>query len=128
MSRATLILSDGLSRQKAADWIDRAPKGTRVTFNASKRSVPQNDRMWAMLTEIATQLKWHGMTLKADQWKIIFMDGLNQEVQPVPNLNNNGFVNLGRSSSSLSKEEMSDLMELMAAFGAKHDVKFQEAA
>jgi hypothetical protein len=46
----------------------------------------------------------------------------------VPNIDGNGFVNLGRSTSDLSKTEMSDLMELIAMFGAKHDVKFHEVA
>ena len=43
-------------------------------------------------------------------------------------LDGNGFVNLGRSSSDLSKGEMSDLMELIAAFGAKHGVVFKDTA
>ncbi len=46
----------------------------------------------------------------------------------VPNLDGTGFVNLGRSSSDLSKSEMSDLIELIHAFGANHGVKFQDDA
>jgi hypothetical protein len=42
----------------------------------------------------------------------------------VPNIDGNGFVSLGRSSSDLSVGEMSDLIELILMFGAKHNVKF----
>jgi hypothetical protein len=84
--------------------------------------------MWAMLTEIAAQVKWHGVTLKADDFKLIFMDALKRELRIVPNLDGTGFVNLGRSSSDLSKEEMSDLLELIAAWGVSHGVKFNDPA
>jgi hypothetical protein len=53
------------------------------------------------------------------------LDGLKRELRLVPNMAGNGFVNLGRSSSDLSKGEFSDLMELIAAFGAEHGVAFK---
>lgn len=126
MGRATLILGHGGVREKAKAWIDKAPDGTRVEFKASKRTLPQNDRMWAMLTDVAEQMTWHGVRLGADDWKLIFLDALKREVRMVPNLDGNGFVNLGRSSSDLSKGEMSDLMELITAFGAQHGVAFHD--
>ena len=71
-----------------------------------------------MLTDVAQQVTWHGIRLSADDWKIVFLDALKREVRMVPNLDGNGFVQLGLSSSDLSKEEMGMLMELIAAFGA----------
>jgi hypothetical protein len=50
------------------------------------------------------------------------MAALNQELRLVPNIHGNGFVQLGRSSSKLSKAEMSELMELIEAFAAQHGV------
>jgi hypothetical protein len=82
--------------------------------------------MWAMLTEVAAQLPWHGVKLTPDDWKLIFLDALKRELRMVPNLEGTGFVNLGRSSSDLSKDEMTDLMELIAAFGAKHGITFND--
>ena len=128
MSRALVILASQAERQRVANWAMKAPINTRVEFKAPKRSLPQNDRMWSMLTEVAQQLPWHGIKLAADDWKLIFLDALKREVRMVPNIDGNGFVNLGRSSSDLGKEEMSDLMELIAAFGAQHGVTFQEPA
>lgn len=124
MGRATIILNGPVDRHRAHSWIDKAPYATRVEFKASRRSVPQNDRMWAMLTDVATQVQWHGLKLTPDDWKLMFLDALKREVRAAPNLDGTGFVNLGQSSSDLSKAEMSDLMELIAEFGARHDVAF----
>ena len=126
MGRALVTLRNKADRERASRWIDKAPFGTRVEFKASKRSLPQNDRMWAMLTDVATQLKWSGISLTPDDWKLVFLDSLNRESRFVPNIDGTGFVNLGRSSADLSKEEMSELIELIFAFGAQHGVKFNE--
>lgn len=128
MSRAVLILRGPSDREKAASWAMKAPYGTRLEFKQAKRTLPQNDRMWAMLTDVAAQAPYHGLKLAPDDWKLIFLDALKREVRMVPNLDGNGFVSLGRSSSDLSKGEMSDLIELIFAFGAKHDVKFKDEA
>jgi len=124
MSRVTVILTSRETRQRVANWVMSAPMNTRVELKEPKRSVPQNDRMWAKLTDVARQLPWHGIKLAPDDWKLIFLDALKREVRMVPNIDGNGFVNLGRSSSDLSKAEMSDLMELIAAFGAQHGIEF----
>lgn len=126
MTRALVILRDDASRQKAVSWIDKAPSGTRIEFKAPGRTLPQNDMMWSLLTEIADQVRWHGIKLSPDDWKLVFLDALKREVRMVPNIDGNGFVNLGRSSSDLTKLEMSDLIELILMFGAKHNVKFKE--
>ena len=104
----------------------KAPVDTRLEFRASKRTLPQNDRMWAMLTDFSEQLPWHGNKLKTDDWKLIFLDALKRETRIVPNIDGDGFVDLGHTSSRLSKEEMSDMIELMFAFGANNNVNFSE--
>lgn len=128
MGRALLVLRSDLIRERAATWCHKAVPGTRVEFRGPKRTLPQNDRFWAMLTDVARQVPWHGLKLTPDDWKLIFLDALKREVRPVPNLDGTGFVDLGRSSSNLSKEEMRDLMELIAAFGANHGVVFHDDA
>lgn len=128
MGRALITLDCKQDKAKAIDWIERALWGTRVEFKASKRTLPQNDRMWAMLTDVATQVKWHGLVLGAEDWKLIFLAGLNREIRIVPNIDGTGFVNLSRSSSDLDKSEMTDLIELIFAFGANpdHFVEFHD--
>ena len=126
MSRAVLTLANDDIRAKAIRWIRGVPKDSRVEFKAPRRSLDQNAKMWAMLSEVAVQLPWHGLKLSADDYKLIFLDALKREVRMVPNLESTGFVSLGRSSSDLSKEEMADLITLIQEFGARHGVAFSE--
>ncbi len=122
MSRATVTLNSRDRREQAARWCMNAPDGTRITFAEAKRSDAQNRLMWDLLTDVARQVPWHGVRLSADDWKIIFMSALNQEMRLVPNLDGTGFINLGRSSSKLSKKEMTDLLELILKFCAERGV------
>lgn len=126
MSRHVLVINNETVRQTAHKWVDAAPIRMRIEFKEPKRSLPQNSRLWAMLSDVARQVPWHGIRLSPEDWKILFLDALKREVRVVPNLDGNGFVQLGRSSSDLSKEEMGMLMELIAAFGANHGVVFQD--
>lgn len=126
MSRALVTLRGKDDRARVINWTLKAPAGTRVEFKATKRTIPQNDKMWAALTDVATQVPWHGQKLHAEDWKYIFLDALKRELRIVPNLDGTGFVNLGRSSSDLGKGEMSDLIELIHQFGAKHGVVFND--
>lgn len=126
MSRALVVIRGQADRARALDWCAKAPTGTRIEFKAGKRSLPQNSLFWARLGDIATQVEWHGMKLKTSDWKLIFMDALKGELRMVPNINGNGFVNLGRSSSDLTKDEMSDLIEIVGKFGAEHGVQFAD--
>ena len=128
MSRADVVIRTDADREKVARWARNVKAGTVVTFKESKRSIPQNARLWACLTEIATQVPWHGLKLDSEDWKCVFLDALKRESRIVPNMDGNGFVNLGRSSSDLTKDEMSDLMALIEAFGANHGVTFKDGA
>lgn len=123
---AQIVLTSEERRVEAAKWISGAPPGTRVVFKGPKRTLPQNDRMWAMLSDVSTQLRWHGQHLTANDWKLVFLDALDKETRTCPDIYGIGRVNLGRSSSDLSKDEMNQLMELMAAFGSQHGVKFHD--
>lgn len=126
MTRALITLRSIADRERAKLWIDQAPFGTRLEIKAAKRTLSQNSKFWAMLTDVATQLRWHGQFLKPDDWRLVFLDALKRELRIVPNIDGTGFVNLGRSSSDLTKEEMSELIELIAAFGAQHGVVFAD--
>ncbi len=126
MSRAVLVLATPAERYRAKMWIDKAPAYTRLEFKAPRRSLEQNALMWVLLSEVASQVRWHGIKLTADDWKLMMLDALKREVRMVPNIDGNGFVSLGRSSSDLSKEEMGDLIELIRAFGAQHGVVFAD--
>ncbi len=122
MSRWQITINSDAARKRACEWASKAPDGYRVTVQEPKRSTDQNARFWAMLSQLSTQLAWHGQRLSPEDWKLVMMAGLNQEMRIVPNIQGNGFVTLGRSSSKLSKSEMTELMDLIEAFATEHDV------
>ena len=124
MSRALLILANQAVRERAIEWIKKAADGTRVIFQEAKRTTEQNDRMWAMLTDVSEQATLGGAEYSPEDWKPIFMNELGHETRFLPRLEGTGFIPVGFRSSQLSKAEMSDLMELIAAWGAKHGVEF----
>ena len=122
MTRALLTLYGEPTRHKACAWIMQAPSGTRIEFKGPRRTVPQSDKMWAMLTDVAKQLRHHGLKLSPEDWKLLFLDGLKREKRIVPNLDGNGLISLSTRSSDLSAAEMSEMIELMYAYGATHGV------
>ena len=95
----------------------------RLSIKRETRSTQANARMWAMLAETAPQVNWHGKKLGSEDWKNVFTASL-KSMNVVPNLDGTGFVVLGQSTSKMTIAEMSDLMQLMEAFGAQQGVRF----
>lgn len=89
------------------------------------RSLDSNAKMWAMLNEISEQVNWHGNKLTAENWKDVFTASLKRQTV-VPGLDG-GFVVCGTSTRKMTVGEMNELIELMNAFGAEHQVKFKAA-
>jgi hypothetical protein len=124
MSRAILLLWTQTDRDKAVEWIKKAPLGCIVEFRENKRTVAQNAKLWSMLTDVSRQVLHAGKRYPADTWKVLFMSALGHEVRFIPSLDSMSYVPLGFSSSELSKSEMSDLIEFIASEGVKRGVIF----
>ncbi len=93
-----------------------------VEIKPETRTLAQNARLWAMLTDLAKQVDWYGRKLSAEEWKHVMTASMtNQDV--VPGIDG-GFVVLGKSTSKMTKPEMSELQDLIEAFGAQHGVRF----
>lgn len=123
MAHALAVIYDEKDRQRVIEWMKVAPIGTRVDIKGPKRTLPQNDRMWAMLTDIVRQKKEiDGQTFTTDEWKVIFLQALGQEQDVLPTLDGRNFFSTGHSSSNLGKEAMSNLIEFIFAWGAENDV------
>lgn len=100
-------------------------KSYMVEINPLTRTLEQNAKLWAMLTEVSAQVNWHGQKLSPEDWKHVFSAALNQQ-RVVPNIDNSGFVVLGQSTSKMSVRKMADMIELIHAFGAEREVKFKD--
>lgn len=132
MSRLAIYrMAHDTARKGAAAFCMSAPLGTICEFREPTRSLEQNARLWAMLAEIAAVVEWpvNGRLclLSSDEWKDILTAGLVSEQRIAQGING-GFVILGQRTSKMSKRELSDLMELVAAFGSEHGVTFQDGS
>lgn len=113
------------ARENALRAVQNAPNGYVVEVKEKSRSLAQNSRLWALLTDVADQVTWHGRKLTQDEWKNMFTAALlGQDV--IPNLDGTGFVAMGRSTSSMTKQEMIDLQTLIEAFGANNAVEWTQ--
>lgn len=113
-------------RQNAHAAINAAPDGYTVTISPPKRSVVQNAKLWAMLTDVSRQVIHHGQKLKPESWKDLFTAHLKRQVM-LPNIEGDGWIALGTRTSEMSVGEMADLIECIYAFGASKDVVWSEA-
>lgn len=121
----TMIL--GGDRKNAYRVIDGAPNGSVVTVKPPRRTLDQNARMWALLSEISLA-KPEGRSLTPDVWKSIFMHALDHAQRFEMALDGQGMVPVGFRTSKLSKEQMGDLMNMIEEYGARHGVQFKVAA
>jgi hypothetical protein len=80
--------------------------------------------MWAVLTDIAEQVDWHGLHLENFEWKDVFTASLKRQ-KVVPGLGG-GFVVCGTSTSKMTIAEMTELIELAMAFGVEKGVVFSD--
>lgn len=122
MGRALLVLETPADRGKAVHWITKAPVGTRVEFKASKRTLPQNDLMWALLTDFAQQFAHNGKKYEPSEWKCIFLHAFGREISFLPSLDGRTFLPIEMSSSDLSKQEMTDFIEFILKEAAERGV------
>lgn len=95
------------------------------------RTPDQNRLMWALLTDLANQVDWpvNGKMekLSPEDWKHVTTAALRRE-QRIADGISGGFVILGQYTHKFSKQEMSELIELIYAFGAERGVRFTDEA
>ena len=90
----------------------------------NRRTVGQNAMMWAMLRDISEQVEWHEQKLTINDWKWIFTAAIRRQ-RMVPGIDG-GMVFLGEPTSGMSKQEMSDMIDLICSFGIDHGVEWSE--
>lgn len=111
-------------RAYAHQLIDAAEDYSTVTITGGDRTLDQNAKMWAMLTDIS-RAKPDGRTHSPDVWKALMMNACGHAVQFTTGIDGEPFP-VGFRSSKLTKPQMSDLIEFMFEYGARHGVKWSE--
>jgi hypothetical protein len=125
------VLAHDQARAGVGEFANAAPDGTVVEFKEPTRTLEQNARMWAMLGDIAKQVQWPVdgdlCWLIADEWKQILSAAMKRELRIARGVDG-GQVILAPRTSRMTKRELSDLMEVIAAFGAAREVVWSEPA
>ena len=93
-----------------------------LTIKREKRSLDQNALLWSCLTDLSKQVEWYGQKLTKEEFKDLLTAGLKKQ-KAIPGIDG-GFVMVGSNTSSMTKEEMSDLITLAHAFGDERGVKW----
>lgn len=130
MSRKQFILAFQVDRTKAKALIDKAPVNSRVEVKEPKRTIPQNDRLWLLLTAVAEQATWAGKKRTTLEWKDLFTGAVKIAgggVEAVPGLEG-GLMLLGLHTSDMGKAEMVELQDYIEAWAVGHGVVIPEPA
>ncbi len=125
-SGQTIRLVGDSQRAFAKRLIDAAPADAVVNIREATRTSAQNDLMWALLSDVA-RAKPEGRTIPTDRWKCLFMDACGYKADWEPGLDG-GVVNMGYRSSRLTKAQMSDVIECIREYGARHEIKWSAPA
>lgn len=98
-----------------------------IEIKKRTRSIAQNDKMWAMLTELSEQVsEYHGIKMSKDDYRDLFTGSL-KGMQFVPAIGEVGkMVAIGGGSSKLTTAQMSDLIMMIEVYGAERNVKFKD--
>lgn len=124
MSGQTVILRGPEQRRLARDLIERAPVDAVVNIREATRNTGQNDRMWAMLSDIS-RAKPEGRKHTPEVWKALFMHALGYETRFEMGLSGEPFP-MGFRSSRLTVRQMADLITFIAEYGDRYGVRWTE--
>lgn len=114
-------------RAFAKQMADDAPANWVAKFGPESRTDAQNRKLWPMLQDIQRQVPGFA-EFNTEDIKARFLNALGTEMRFLPELEGQGMFPVGLRSSTLTVEQFSGLVELLYAFGAKHDVRWSEPA
>jgi hypothetical protein len=112
------------NRAELVAAVEAAPLGAQLDLIDAPRTSAQNRLMWRLLRCIADQLEHCGEHWEPEDYKAAFLKAMGKELRFMPALDGRGVVAVGYQSSRLSKVEMSEMVELIYEYGARHGVEF----
>lgn len=121
----TIILHGPSQRAHAKRMIDLAPMDAIMQVKPATRSIDQNAKMWAMLSDVS-RAKPEGRHWTPETWKAAFMHLLGHHVRFCEGLDNSGPFPLGFSSSKLTIAQMAELITCIMEYGDRHGVVWTE--
>ena len=107
--------------------VDKCP---HCSGTLRQRSPEQNDKLHALLSDIAEQKDWAGKKLDTESWKRLMVAAWcrsNQgNVDIVPAIDGAGFDVIYRRTSRFTKQEMSELLEYATAWAIENGITLHD--
>lgn len=130
MNQKIILKLTGEAAKKAAcREILAAPVGHIVRITPETRSLDQNAKLHAMLTDISKQAKYLGAKRDLEFWKGLFVSGwqiaTGERPEIVPGLEGE-FINLRESTTTLGVKRMASLIEYVTAWAVSNGVRLTE--
>jgi len=108
-----------------------AGKQLTLEIKNANRSCQQNAKYHAMIDEIAQQAQHLGSKWDAESWKRLLVDQFLKDNgqktgKVIPNLAGDGIVQLGMQTRDFTKEQASEFVEWLFAWGAEHGITYTQ--
>lgn len=130
METQRYLLRNNSVRQNCISAIQQLPTDTDkplvVTISEPTRSLEQNAKLHAMLTDVSRQSMFMGKKRSVEFWKGLFVSGwqiaTGQSPEIVPGLEGE-FINIRESTSRMSVRKLAGVIEYVDAYCAMNDIK-----
>ncbi len=127
----TFVLSSGAAKFNAIETIKSSPVGYQVAIGPPTRNLEQNARLHSLLADIVkAKPVWAGERMGIDDWKALMVHGVDVHEgrtagRAVPGVEG-GVVLLRRQTRSMSKRDLSELIEYIEATMAKWGIPVKD--
>lgn len=124
--RQFFILAHELARSNAVQAVSAAPDGYSVEVKPIKRSLPQNAKLHALITDISLSIPWAGQKRDVEVWKRLltaaWLRARGEPLEMLPALDGHGIDIVFRRTSELTVNEMIELIEYVQAWAVDQGV------
>lgn len=109
----------------------QAGKQLTLEIKQVNKSRDQEEKYHAMIGEIAKQAQHLGAKWDAESWKRLLVDQFcrDNDIKTgvvIPNLSGDGIVQLGFQTRKFTKEQASEFVEWLNAWGAEHGITYSQ--
>jgi len=107
-----------------------AGKQLNMEIKEAAKTREQEEKYHAMIGEVAKQAQHLGSKWSSESWKRLLVDQFCRENDiktgvVIPNLTGDGIVQLGFQTRKFTKEQASEFVEWLHAWGAEHGVVYE---
>lgn len=124
--RKYFILAHNVARSNAKIAIDESPDGYAVEIKPITRSLAQNAKLHALISDIARTLEWAGTKRDVETWKRLltaaWLRARGEPIEMLPALDGHGVDIVFRRTSELTVNEMIELIEYIQAWAVGNGI------